>query len=438
MGLTAPRWAKLRRFAFARPRAFPVLGWGGTNLWHTFLDTAPVDLSRAPHDADLLVLAGEIPESWVNCLLALFETLTLPRLALWLQPGWPCTAPAKIPLGFTMAHGTLADTDWTAVSERLIDPQNPASTPLLPDEPPAPWRGQGDHGQGGKGMMGGKPYGRPMAMTMEDRDNLALDDVPTFLGPHFPGLPSGLELELRLQGDRIRQCQGLHNGFPERPFEPEAIRYGGSGNAPALQALTGKPVTVAELERARLAHHLGWMADFLELAGLHGLAEGLRRHRNSTDEKVIEDLLTAAQGITLRRLGQGIGIIDRDGALRWNLRGPVARASGVAVDARSEDPAYRDLGFAIHTETAGDVWARFRVRTEECRQSIRLLKRAGDAMTSAPEGPRGGFIKEQNGLTTPTAANLTALNEGLTGLEWYEAVLFIVSLDLDMEEAALR
>ena len=43
-----------------------------------------------------------------------------------------------------------------------------------PTTPPNAWRGVGDHGQGGEGMMGGMPYGRPMAMTAEDiRDGLA-------------------------------------------------------------------------------------------------------------------------------------------------------------------------------------------------------------------------------------------------------------------------
>jgi hypothetical protein len=104
-----------------------------------------------------------------------------------------------------------ATIDWHALQNRLLAADNSANAELLADEPPAPWRGRGDYGQGGEGMMGGKPYGRSMAMTMEDVDNLALDDVPTALGPYFPGLPSGLQVMLRMQGDRVRVCAGVTN-----------------------------------------------------------------------------------------------------------------------------------------------------------------------------------------------------------------------------------
>src|SRR3546814_20246746 len=78
----------------------------------------------------------------------------------------------------------------------------------LPDEPQVAWRGKGDHGQGGEGMMGGKPYGRPMAMTDEDlRDGLALDAYTACFGPFLSVLPPGLMLELTLLGDVIQRTE---------------------------------------------------------------------------------------------------------------------------------------------------------------------------------------------------------------------------------------
>ncbi len=50
-----------------------------------------------------------------------------------------------------------------------------SSPPILPDVEPSPWRGVGPYGQGGKGMTGGVPYGRPLAGRGPDRDGLELD-----------------------------------------------------------------------------------------------------------------------------------------------------------------------------------------------------------------------------------------------------------------------
>ena len=424
----------MRRFAFARLHAFPIIGWGGRERWWSLLATAPITLSRAPHDTDLLVLAGEIPQSWGEPLAALLETVSLPRAVLWLSPEWECPLPPSLPGGSIIRPEWLDEIDWPDITQRLLNPDHPVQHALLPDKPPSPWRGRGDYGQGGEGMMGGKPYGRPMAMTMEDRDNMTLDDVATALGPYFPGLPSGLQLNLKVQGDCIRTCQDMTNTFPHRQLTPTLIRYG----EPVLRTLGGEAITVQLLERERLRNHLGWMADFLEFAGLNALAQRLRRHRNSTDPDLVNGLLNRIDGFALRRLTQGIGVITHDQAQRLNLVGPVARASGVATDTRSLDSAYQALKFTPQVETAGDVWARWRVRVRECRQSLALLHQAGDTLTLAREGARGCYARNSaGGLDTPTKANLAAVKPNLAGLEWFEAILFLTSLDLDMTEAAL-
>src|SRR3546814_9744942 len=86
----------------------------------------------------------------------------------------------------------------------------PSEDDLLPDEPPAPWSGKGEHGQGGEGMMGGKPYGRPMAMTEDDRrDGLALYAYTATFGPFLPVFPPGLQLSLTLQGDVVQSAEVL-------------------------------------------------------------------------------------------------------------------------------------------------------------------------------------------------------------------------------------
>jgi len=120
----------LRNFAFAEPTALPVLGLGGATVWSDYLRGNRARLTRAPHDADLLVLAGEIPPQWTDALRALFETLALPRAVVWLPPPWPCAPPAGLPLADDPHHA-------------LLDPGAPGNRPLLEDGPPSPWRGRG-------------------------------------------------------------------------------------------------------------------------------------------------------------------------------------------------------------------------------------------------------------------------------------------------------
>ena len=87
------------------------------------------------------------------------------------------------------------------------------SSPLIgPAKNPVAWQGKGDHGQGGEGMMGGRPYGRAMGMTGEDlRDGLELGKTTIELGPFLPWMMPGLALSLTLQGDVIQQlrCHAL-------------------------------------------------------------------------------------------------------------------------------------------------------------------------------------------------------------------------------------
>ncbi|MEK8089136.1 hypothetical protein [Thermithiobacillus plumbiphilus] len=401
----------LQHFAFGHPTAFPVLGWGGSALWHQLRAGDRIQAAPAPRNADLLVLAGEIPASWQANVIALFETLALPRLILWLQPPWPCTPISGLPVGVSVAPEAIMQIDWTELVEQLLAPGNPANAPLLADEPPAPWRGIGPHGQGGKGMMGGVPYGRPMAMNADDPDGLMLDDVPTYLGPHFPGLPSGLCLELRVQGDRIRECVAARNSFPHGAAP--------QGNAPA-------PASVAACENERLRGHLRWMADFLELAGLAALGARARRLAERPERRAVQRLIAQAEwGGLLRRRCRGLGVITQEEALHAGLPDSAAKASGVDHDSRRSEPAYQALGFEVHTETQGDTWARWRVRARECRQSLDLIERAADMRLPAAA---------QSGLpaNAPSPATLELLRHKLASLEWSQAVLFVASLGLDM------
>ncbi|MDP8954464.1 MAG: hypothetical protein M3N37_06020 [Actinomycetota bacterium] len=117
--------------------------------------------------------------------------------------------------------------------------------------------------------------------------------------------------------------------------------------------------------------------------------------------------------------------------------GPVARAGGVAIDARTDDPAYACLDFEPVVHHGGDARARLRQRVAEAAQALALAERAGDALRSPGppvEGPRGPLAP---GRTMPSSSLIDLLPTLLDGQEWGDAVTTVASLDLDLEEAAV-
>ncbi len=83
---------------------------------------------------------------------------------------------------------------------------------------------------------------------------------------------------------------------------------------------------------------------------------------------------------------KGVGVITRDLALEVGIAGPLLRASGVDFDLRRDAPysSYEDFTFRVPVETAGDCFARYKVRMVEFRESIRIVRQVLDGL---PEGP---------------------------------------------------
>jgi NADH-quinone oxidoreductase subunit D len=100
----------------------------------------------------------------------------------------------------------------------------------------------------------------------------------------------------------------------------------------------------------------------------------LERFPAKIDE--FEGLLT--KNDIFNRRTQGVGAISLDDALQWGLVGPIARASGADYDVRKYFPytGYETYDFNVPTATEGDVFARYRVRIAEFRESVKIAKQA--------------------------------------------------------------
>ena len=69
----------------------------------------------------------------------------------------------------------------------------------------------------------------------------------------------------------------------------------------------------------------------------------------------------------------GTGILKKQQALKHDTIGVVARASGLSLDRRDE-PFYHAHGFVMQTQTSGDVSARFRVRLDEVKNTLEMMR----------------------------------------------------------------
>ena len=81
-----------------------------------------------------------------------------------------------------------------------------------------------------------------------------------------------------------------------------------------------------------------------------------------------------------------IGVISKDNAIAWGLTGPNLRASGATRDLRKDNPYldYQKYEFDIAIADEGDCYARYQVRMEEMKQSIRICRQVLDTI---PDGP---------------------------------------------------
>ncbi|MDT0684084.1 MULTISPECIES: hypothetical protein [Roseobacteraceae] len=179
---------RLARWAARSPApVFAAIGPGRQAETERLLARPGLRRAATPRDAAILLVAGDLPGDTAEALSHVHDQLPHPRATLRWQADAPDAIAARI------------ETAWRDICAGERDEDD-----HLPDEPPNAWKGIGPHGQGGKGMMGGTPYGRPMAMTGTDiRDGLRLDRYTARFGPFLPMLPPGLVLQVTLQGDVI-------------------------------------------------------------------------------------------------------------------------------------------------------------------------------------------------------------------------------------------
>ncbi|HSJ46323.1 MAG TPA: hypothetical protein VK923_16730 [Euzebyales bacterium] len=325
----------------------------GADAWEPVQDLRGVPgvrLAASPRHATVLLIAGTVSDADREALHRVHDQLPRPRAVV----AWrPAEAAAEVPAQTVAGDvAALVDALHEAQAAVLATPERGADD-LLPDTEPNEWRGVGPFGQGGEGMMGGAPYGRPMAMTGDDRDGLALDQLNLTLGPFLDPLPGGCRLKVTLQGDVLREVEltiaAAHNSRFPQPDRRD-LR-----TARHLLRRTAHGLHVAGLDAlaARTAALAGRVADTADRTALVRDARRLERR--------------------IRRSGllwthRGVGAMDGvDAADRWRARlaSLVSALDGTVVTpAAPEDQATIEtvltgmtLGDAMATLASVDVRA---------------------------------------------------------------------------------
>jgi NADH-quinone oxidoreductase subunit D len=72
----------------------------------------------------------------------------------------------------------------------------------------------------------------------------------------------------------------------------------------------------------------------------------------------------------------GIGILSAADAIALGVTGPVARAAGLTMDVRRDEPyaGYETYEFDVVTRDSADCYGRYEIRLEEMRQSMRIVE----------------------------------------------------------------
>ncbi len=121
--------------------------------------------------------------------------------------------------------------------------------------------------------------------------------------------------------------------------------------------------------------------------------------RKVMDEfKLKNDLLTGAvmDDPVIHARTKGVGVLTKQDIIDYAAVGPTARASGIAIDVRKDDPyaAYSLVDWKVITAEEGDVFAKVEVRLLEMYESISIINQCLDGLKKTKEGDIQIVVKE--------------------------------------------
>jgi NADH-quinone oxidoreductase subunit D len=112
--------------------------------------------------------------------------------------------------------------------------------------------------------------------------------------------------------------------------------------------------------------------------------------------------------IWMNRL-KGVGYLSAADAIALGVTGPPLRASGVDFDVRRDMPysGYEKFQFNVPVSDVGDVWARYVVRMQEFRESVKICLQALDGL------PEGRIVADAPKIILPDREQMKTQMESL-------------------------
>jgi NADH-quinone oxidoreductase subunit D len=157
------------------------------------------------------------------------------------------------------------------------------------------------------------------------------------------------------------------------------------------------PILYGFIERDEIVEMLAALTgqrllfNYLRIGGVNGdlnhdFMSRLSKWMSHAGEQIEETTRLLNENEIFIRRTTGLGVLDRATALRTCVTGPPLRATGVPYDVRRAHPysVYPELEFDIPTRVEGDSYARYLLRVDEIRESIRIIDQVLHEM---PDGP---------------------------------------------------
>ncbi len=335
---------------------------------------------------------------------------------------------------------------------------------------------------GMSGMEGGFMSMVQMTKDMpRSKDGLAMEMNDVSFGPFHPGLPGGLLVKMKLDGDTVMKAtiereiasQHLLHHFPKSLSQlPQHLSQLNPLLHSTYQLLVYKALSniadsndlvdeVAILEKDRIGSHLNWLSLFSRTIGdreLHYHASKLCYEfqlGKAAKANILKLTGNTKKTPYLKKRLNNIGVIPEH--LLQSVTGPIARAAGMEKDMRQSMSAYQQRNFKPIVLHENNAWGQLQVRLAEIEKSIELIgdenlnkqiilpeinnndlqgEQKGEAALEAPNGKLQLSIEINDGQVTSAA--IKAASKGLAGLvpeitkaqELSNALISIASLDI--------
>jgi NADH-quinone oxidoreductase subunit D len=175
------------------------------------------------------------------------------------------------------------------------------------------------------------------------------------------------------------------------------------------------------------------------------------------------DMLTGAimDDPVIHARTKGVGVLTKEDIINYGALGPTARASGVDIDVRRDDPyaAYPLVNWKVITAKSGDVFGKAEVRLLEMYESISIIEQCIEGLKKEKEGdieiqvrevpaglgtgraeaPRGEvfhFVKtdgsnypERHKIRAPSYMNIATFKKACVGQTISDATISLAAVD---------